>query len=176
MKYAFIERNRHHWPILVLCEVLEVNSSGFHQRRQRAAQDKPQHSRVSDGMAWFRRRPDAGMIAHSDRGSQYCGGLFQDTLKAYGIRSSMSPRGDCWGNAHLLRTFRLCTGSAELAFLLSLDPVVNRSARCDLELPLPTQSVPSTPHVAELCTYGTGDLDKVACTRRKTASSIDRPG
>ena len=47
-------------------------------------------------MAWFRRRPEAGVIVHSDRGSQYCGGLFQDTLKAYGMRSSMSRRGDCW--------------------------------------------------------------------------------
>ncbi|OOA27595.1 hypothetical protein, partial [Burkholderia cenocepacia] len=26
----------------------------------------------------------------------YCSGLFQDTLKAYGMRSSMSRRGDCW--------------------------------------------------------------------------------
>jgi putative transposase len=25
---------------------------------------------------------------HSDRGSQYCSGLFQDALKAYGMRSS----------------------------------------------------------------------------------------
>ncbi len=48
MKYAFIERNRRHWPISVLCEVLEVSPSGFHQRRQRVAQDKPQRSRVSD--------------------------------------------------------------------------------------------------------------------------------
>ncbi|KVT95923.1 integrase [Burkholderia ubonensis] len=230
MKYAFIERNRRHWPISVLCEVLEVSPSGFHQRRQRAAQDKPQRSRVSDDallahikaihaevkgeygwprmwkelvargvrvgkervrklmvqhgvrarhkrkyiattnsnhglpvapnllernftaqapnqvwtsditylataegwlylaviidlfsrqvvgwsmqphmkadlvtdalrMAWFRRRPDAGVIVHSDRGSQYCSGLFQDTLKAYGMHSSMSRRGDCWDNA-----------------------------------------------------------------------------
>ncbi|WP_261540506.1 IS3 family transposase [Burkholderia multivorans] len=230
VKYAFIERNRRHWPISVLCEVLEVSPSGFHQRRKRVAQDKPQRSRVSDDallahikaihaevkgeygwprmwkelvargvrvgkervrklmvqhgvrarhkrkyiattnsnhglpvapnllernftalapnqvwtsditylataegwlylavvidlfsrqvvgwsmqphmkaelvtdalrMAWFRRRPDAGVIVHSDRGSQYCSGLFQDTLKAYGMRSSMSRRGDCWDNA-----------------------------------------------------------------------------
>lgn len=230
MKYAFIERNRHHWPISVLCEVLEVSPSGFHQRRQRTAKDKPERSRVSDDsllahikaihaevkgeygwprmwkelvargvrvgkervrklmvqhgvrarhkrkyiattnskhglpvapnllernftatapnrvwtsdityvataegwlylaviidlfsrqvvgwsmqphmkaelvtdalrMAWFRRRPDAGVIVHSDRGGQYCGGLFQDTLKAYSMRSSMSRRGDCWDNA-----------------------------------------------------------------------------
>ncbi|MBN3532417.1 hypothetical protein JYB32_24035, partial [Burkholderia cenocepacia] len=30
--------------------------------------------------------------------TQYCSGLFQDTLKAYGMRSSMSRRGDCWDN------------------------------------------------------------------------------
>lgn len=50
-------------------------------------------------MARLQRRPEAGVIVHSDRGSQYCGGLFQDTLKAYGMRSSMSRRGDCWDNA-----------------------------------------------------------------------------
>ncbi len=43
--------------------------------------------------------PEAGVIVHSDRGSQYCSGLFQDALKAYGMRSSMSRRGDCWDNA-----------------------------------------------------------------------------
>ncbi|SDI55238.1 Transposase InsO and inactivated derivatives [Paraburkholderia steynii] len=223
-------RNRHHWPVSVLCEALEVSPSGYHQRRQRTAQAKPHRGRVSDDallahiktihtqvrgeygwprmwkellthgvrvgkervrklmaqhgirarhkrkyiattnsnhdlpvapnllernftatapnhvwttgitylataegrvylaviidlfsrqvvgwsmqphmkaelvtdalrMAWFRRRPEAGVIVHSDRGSQYCTGLFQDTLKAYGMRSSMSRRSDCWDNA-----------------------------------------------------------------------------
>ena len=50
-------------------------------------------------MAWFRRRPAAGLIVHSDRGSQYCGQLVQSALKAYGMRSSMSRKGDCWDNA-----------------------------------------------------------------------------
>jgi len=50
-------------------------------------------------MAWFRRRPAAGLIVHSDRGSQYCGHLFQSAIKAYGMRSSMSRKGDCWDNA-----------------------------------------------------------------------------
>lgn len=50
-------------------------------------------------MAYFRRRPAKGLIVHSDRGSQYCGKLFQDTLKAYGMVSSMSRKGDCWDNA-----------------------------------------------------------------------------
>ena len=50
-------------------------------------------------MAWFRRRPQAGLIVHSDRGSQYCSGDFQAALKAYGMRSSMSRKADCWDNA-----------------------------------------------------------------------------
>jgi transposase InsO family protein len=50
-------------------------------------------------MAWFRRRPAQGLIVHSDRGSQYCSKAFQDALKAYGMRSSMSGKGDCWDNA-----------------------------------------------------------------------------
>lgn len=50
-------------------------------------------------MAWFRRRPAHGLIFHSDRGSQYCSKEFRDALRAYGMRSSMSRKGDCWDNA-----------------------------------------------------------------------------
>jgi transposase InsO family protein len=46
-------------------------------------------------MAWFRRRPEPGLIVHSDRGSH----LFQSTLKAYGMKSSVKRKADCWGNA-----------------------------------------------------------------------------
>jgi len=50
-------------------------------------------------MAWFRRHPAAGLLFHSDRGSQYCSHDFQAMLKAYGMRSSMSRKGNCWDNA-----------------------------------------------------------------------------
>ena len=50
-------------------------------------------------MAWFRRRPAPGLIFHSDRGSQYCGHDFQQALKGYEIKSSMSRKGDCWDKA-----------------------------------------------------------------------------
>ena len=52
-------------------------------------------------MAWFRRHPDkqAGLLFHSDQGSQYASGAFRDVLKEYGILSSMSRRGNCWDNA-----------------------------------------------------------------------------
>jgi transposase InsO family protein len=50
-------------------------------------------------MAWFRRQPEPGLIFHSDRGSQYCSHEFRAVLKAYGMQSSMSRKGNCWDNA-----------------------------------------------------------------------------
>ena len=50
-------------------------------------------------MAWFRRQPAKGLIFHSDQGSQYASTAFQATLRRYGIRGSMSRRGNCWDNA-----------------------------------------------------------------------------
>ncbi|TCG02018.1 transposase, partial [Paraburkholderia steynii] len=50
-------------------------------------------------MAWFRRKPAAGAIHHSDRGSQYCSHAFQEKLREYGMRCSMSRKGNCWDNA-----------------------------------------------------------------------------
>jgi putative transposase len=50
-------------------------------------------------MGWFRRRPKPGLIVRSDIGSQYCSDDFRAALKAYGMISSMSRKGNCWDNA-----------------------------------------------------------------------------
>ena len=50
-------------------------------------------------MAWFRRRPEPGLLHHSDRGSQYASKAFRDKLEEYGMRCSMSRKGNCWDNA-----------------------------------------------------------------------------
>lgn len=50
-------------------------------------------------MAWFRRRPEAGLIHHSDRSGQYANEAFQAKLKEYGMAYSMSRKGNCWDNA-----------------------------------------------------------------------------
>jgi transposase InsO family protein len=50
-------------------------------------------------MAIWRRRPEAGLIHHSDRGSQYASKAFRRLLKAHGFKGSMSRKGDCWDNA-----------------------------------------------------------------------------
>ncbi len=47
-------------------------------------------------MAVSRQLPDAGLIAHSDRGVQYASEHDQRTLTTHGIECSMSRRGDCW--------------------------------------------------------------------------------
>ena len=45
------------------------------------------------------RRPEAGLIHHSDRGSQYASADFQEALEAAQIACSMSRRGNCYDNA-----------------------------------------------------------------------------
>lgn len=49
--------------------------------------------------ALHRRRPPAGLLHHSDRGSQFTSTLYQNLLQQHGLRCSMSGKGDCWDNA-----------------------------------------------------------------------------
>jgi putative transposase len=46
-----------------------------------------------------RRVPNAGLLHHSDRGSQYASGDYQDALDDLGVVCSMSRKGNCWDNA-----------------------------------------------------------------------------
>ena len=46
-----------------------------------------------------RRRPVAGLLHHSDRGSQYASAEYQAQLAQAGAEASMSRRGDCYDNA-----------------------------------------------------------------------------
>jgi len=50
-------------------------------------------------MAIWQRRPKAGLIHHSDRGSQYASKAFRRLLKDNEFKGSMSRKGDCWDNA-----------------------------------------------------------------------------
>lgn len=45
------------------------------------------------------RQPAPGLISHSDRGSQYASGRYQDLLDEHGLICSMSRKGNCWDNA-----------------------------------------------------------------------------
>jgi putative transposase len=50
-------------------------------------------------MAWFRRKPNQGVLFHSDRGSQYASAAMRTKLNDYGMTASMSRKGNCWDNA-----------------------------------------------------------------------------
>lgn len=50
-------------------------------------------------MALSRRLVEAGLVHHSDRGSQYASNDYTDLLKANGIEISMSRKGNPWDNA-----------------------------------------------------------------------------
>lgn len=50
-------------------------------------------------MAVTRRRPPAGLVHHSDRGSQYTSLAFGKTLRQSGLVASMGSRGDAFDNA-----------------------------------------------------------------------------
>jgi putative transposase len=47
-------------------------------------------------MALAKRQPSAGLLCHSDRGSQYQSGDYQAQLKEAGIVCSLSRKGNCW--------------------------------------------------------------------------------
>jgi putative transposase len=61
-------------------------------------------------MALCQRRPAAGLIMHTDRGSQYGADSYRQLLTQHGIQPSMSRKGNCWDNAvaesffHTLKT------------------------------------------------------------------------
>lgn len=50
-------------------------------------------------MALARRRPKAGLLHHSDRGSQYTSRAYRQKLEQAKIVVSMSRKGNCWDNA-----------------------------------------------------------------------------
>jgi transposase InsO family protein len=56
-------------------------------------------------MALGRRQPAAGLMHHSDRGSQYASHAYREMLAAHGMACSMSGKGDCLDNAVAERFF-----------------------------------------------------------------------
>ena len=76
-------------------------------------------------MAYRRRKPSAGLIFHSDRGVQYAARAYRERLEAYGIRQSMSRRGDPYDNA-VAENFFSCLKCE----LVHLNQYPSRAAAC----------------------------------------------
>jgi putative transposase len=57
-------------------------------------------------MAYFRRKPPKGLIAHSDRGVQYASDTYRAQLAQHQMVQSMSRKGNCWDNAPMESFFK----------------------------------------------------------------------
>jgi transposase InsO family protein len=70
--------------------------------------DHMRASLVCDALtsAYWSRKPEAGRIMHSDRGSQYASDAHRRLLDEYGMVQSMSRRGNCWDNAAMESFFK----------------------------------------------------------------------
>ena len=56
---------------------------------------------VADALraAYWRNKPNPGLLHHSDRGSQYCSHAYRALQASYGMQTSMSRKGNCWERA-----------------------------------------------------------------------------
>ena len=79
----------------------------WHQRCLYVRNCRLRHGRAHDkeltGKALFMalrsQRPPAGLIHHSDRGSQYCAYDYRVIQEQFGLKTSMSRKGNCYDNA-----------------------------------------------------------------------------
>ena len=69
--------------------------------------------------AYWRRKPPAGLIMHSDSGSQYASDSHRRLIKDYRMIQSMSRRANCWDNAAMESFFK--TLKVERIHLLRYD-------------------------------------------------------
>ena len=56
--------------------------------------------------AYWRRKPAAGLIMHTDRGSQYASDRYRRLIKDFRMIQSMSRRANCWDNAPMESFFK----------------------------------------------------------------------
>ena len=111
MKYAWIDKQRE-FPLTEVCAVLGVSVNSWlyltivldlfnREIVGRSLKPRMTTDTVTDAltMAWFRKRPAAGLMHHSDRGSQYASHAFQRALEKYGMICLMSRKGNCWDTA-----------------------------------------------------------------------------
>jgi putative transposase len=57
-------------------------------------------------MAYWRRKPNPGLIIHSDRGSQYASGDYRNVITKFKMTQSMSGKGNCFDNAVMESFFK----------------------------------------------------------------------
>jgi transposase InsO family protein len=68
--------------------------------------DRLSHEVIADALckAIRQRKPKAGVLFHSDRGTQYTSYAFRDLMEQHGFIQSMNALGNCYDNA-LMESF-----------------------------------------------------------------------
>lgn len=112
---------------LYLAVVLDLYSRAvvgwaMHHRMQQALM----HAALE--MAVARRQPQAEVLLHSDRGSQYCAYDYQALLRRHRIVPSHSRPGNCWDNAAMESFFRSL--KAERVYLTRYASYQRRKPTC----------------------------------------------
>ncbi len=54
-------------------------------------------------MALWKRKPDKGLVWHTDRGSQYASDSHRKILKEHHVTQSMSRKGNCWDTGYMIK-------------------------------------------------------------------------
>jgi putative transposase len=79
-------------------------------------------------MAFWHRKPEAGLIMHTDRGSQYASDRYRQLTEDYEMVRSMSRRANCWDNSVVESFFK--TLKVERIYQVSY--VTKAQARLDI--------------------------------------------
>jgi len=85
-------------------------------------------------MAIDRQVPDAGLMAHSERGSEYASADYERLLSEHGIRYSMSRKGNCGDNAPMESFFATLRTELVHAILTSNLKEVFRRPLCEYQI------------------------------------------
>ena len=91
-------------------------------------------------MALRHRRPNTGLIFHSDRGVQYAAGSFRDALTQAGLLASMSRTGNCYDNAAMESFWS--TLKLEMVYRQDFDSHEQARRRASPELPVGRRTCP----------------------------------
>ena len=101
-------------------------------------------------MAICQRQPIAGLIMHTDRGSQYGAASYRQLLSQHGMQPRMSRKGHCWDNAVAESVFHtLKTGSIYLEDFKTHDQAQNRkclnTSKCSITASAAIQRLATSP-------------------------------
>lgn len=103
---TYLKLHKHYYYLAVVMDVYSRKVIGWSLGHQRTVDLTLSVLR----RAIQQRRPDSGLIFHSDRGIEYASYRYEGELKQHGIQPSMNRPGHCVDNAHVESFFHTIKG------------------------------------------------------------------